>query len=85
VKYGSEEMKREYLPLLAKGEMMMAFGVTEPTADSDTSRIQTTATRRGGAWILNGQKIWTTNAQQGRRCSSSREPSRGTRGGLLWA
>lgn len=67
VKYGSEEMKRANLPRLARGEMMMAFGVTEPSSGSDTSRIQSSAIRRGGQWVINGQKVWTTNAQHAQK------------------
>lgn len=64
VKHGSEEMKQRYLPKLASGELLMAFGVTEPTAGTDTSRIQTRAERQpDGTWLINGQKVWTTNAQ----------------------
>jgi len=64
VKHGSEEMKRRVLPAIARGETLMAFGVTEPDAGSDTSRIRTRATRTDdGAWRIDGQKIWTTNAQ----------------------
>ncbi|MEV6362309.1 acyl-CoA dehydrogenase family protein [Nocardia asteroides] len=63
VKYGSEEMKREYLPKLAAGELLMAFGVTEPTAGVDTSRIKTKATKVDGGWVINGQKVFITNAQ----------------------
>lgn len=63
VRYGSEEMKRTYLPKLAKGEILMAFGVTEPTAGVDTSRIRTRAEKVDGGWVVNGQKVWITNAQ----------------------
>ena len=63
VRFGSEEMKRRDLPRIAKGELMMAFGVTEPNAGSDTSRIETRAQLHDGTWFVNGQKIWTTNAQ----------------------
>lgn len=63
VRHGSEEMKREWLPKLAQGEILMAFGVTEPTAGVDTSRITTRATRTDGGWVVNGQKVWITNAQ----------------------
>ncbi len=49
VRYGSEEMKREWLPKLAAGEVLMAFGVTEPGAGVDTSRITTRATKTDGA------------------------------------
>jgi acyl-CoA dehydrogenase len=67
LRHGSEEMKRKYLPKLAKGELLMAFGVTEPTAGVDTSRITTRATRIDGGWLVNGQKVWTTNAQNAKR------------------
>ncbi|GHE93800.1 acyl-CoA dehydrogenase [Amycolatopsis deserti] len=63
VRHGSEEMKREWLPKLARGEILMAFGVTEPTAGVDTSRIKTKATKIDGGWVVNGQKVWITNAQ----------------------
>jgi len=64
VHFGSEAMKRACLPRIAAGELLLAFGVTEPTAGSDTSRITTWAERRGDRWVVRGQKVWTTNAQQ---------------------
>jgi hypothetical protein len=60
-------MKQRYLPLLARGELLMAFGVTEPTSGVDTSRIRTKAERRGDRWVINGQKVWTTNAQNAKK------------------
>ncbi|MBF6245743.1 alkylation response protein AidB-like acyl-CoA dehydrogenase [Nocardia kruczakiae] len=63
LRYGSEEMKREWLPKLASGEILMAFAVTEPTAGVDTSRIRTKATKTEGGWVINGQKVFITNAQ----------------------
>lgn len=63
VRYGSPALKEKYLPRIAKGELLMAFAVTEPTAGTDTSRITTTAEHVGDRWIVNGQKVWTTNAQ----------------------
>jgi acyl-CoA dehydrogenase len=63
IRHGSEAMKAAVLPGLARGELLAAFGVTEPTAGSDTSRIATRAERRDGRWLVNGQKVWTTNAQ----------------------
>jgi alkylation response protein AidB-like acyl-CoA dehydrogenase len=60
-------MKRTYLPRAARGELLCAFGVTEPTAGTDTSRITTRAERGNGCWIVNGQKVWTTNAQNADR------------------
>ncbi|WP_370937495.1 acyl-CoA dehydrogenase family protein [Amycolatopsis sp. cg13] len=67
VKYGSEEMKREYLPKLAAGELLMAFGVTEPDAGVDTSRIKTKATKVEGGWKVNGKKVFITNAQNAQK------------------
>jgi acyl-CoA dehydrogenase len=63
VRHGSEKMKKEWLPKVAKGEILMAFGVTEPTAGVDTSRIKTRAEKVDGGWVVNGQKVWITNAQ----------------------
>src|SRR5918992_539012 len=63
VKYGTEEQKHRYLPKLAAGELRMAFSVTEPDAGTDTSRIATRAVRDGDAWLVNGQKVWTSNAK----------------------
>ena len=63
LRYGSEAMKREYLPKLASGEILMCFGITEPEAGVDTSRIRTTAVKVDGGWVANGQKVWITNAQ----------------------
>jgi alkylation response protein AidB-like acyl-CoA dehydrogenase len=67
VKYGSEEMKREYLPQLASGELLLAFGVTEPDAGVDTSRIKTRATKVDGGWSVTGQKVFITNAQNAQK------------------
>ena len=63
IRHGSEEMKQEFLPKLARGEILMAFGVTEPTAGVDTSRITTRAEKVDGGWVVNGQKVWISNAQ----------------------
>jgi len=63
IRHGSPEMKRKFLPKLARGEILMAFGVTEPTAGVDTSRIRTRADKVAGGWVINGQKVWISNAQ----------------------
>src|SRR5438105_12617757 len=63
IKHGSEEMKRRYLPTIATGQIVMSFGVTEPNAGTDTSRIQTRAERHGDRFVVNGRKVWNTNAQ----------------------
>jgi acyl-CoA dehydrogenase len=59
LKHGSEEQKRRYLPKMASGELrLQAFGVTEPNAGSETTRIQTTAVRKGDVYVVNGQKVF---------------------------
>ena len=63
LRHGSDEQKQRYLPKIASGELrLQAFGVTEPTAGSDTTSIQTTATRANGGYVVHGQKIWTSRA-----------------------
>jgi len=64
LRHGSEAQKRKYLPGIATGELrLQAFGVTEPTAGTDTSSIRTTAARRGDNYVVNGQKVWTSRAE----------------------
>jgi alkylation response protein AidB-like acyl-CoA dehydrogenase len=60
--FGTEAQKQKYLVPLAKGEKLGAFGLTEPSAGSDAGGTKTTATRDGNEWILNGSKIFITNA-----------------------
>jgi alkylation response protein AidB-like acyl-CoA dehydrogenase len=67
IRHASEALKRKYLPDIASGKSLMCFGVTEPTAGVDTSRITTRAERRDGRWVINGQKVWITNAQNADR------------------
>jgi alkylation response protein AidB-like acyl-CoA dehydrogenase len=59
---GSEELKRKYLPSLTSGKKIAAFALTEPGAGSDSFNLKTTAKLIGDKWILNGNKIWITNA-----------------------
>lgn len=59
---GSEELKRKYLPQITSGEKIAAFALTEAEAGSDAFDLQTTAMYKNGKWILNGEKIWITNA-----------------------
>jgi acyl-CoA dehydrogenase len=64
LRHGSDEQKQEILPKIATGELrLQAFGVTEPTSGTDTSRIRTTAVRDGDDYIINGQKVWTSRAE----------------------
>lgn len=58
---GTEEQKKKYLTPLAKGEKIAAFGLTEPSAGSDSFNVKTTAKLDGDEWTLNGEKIWITN------------------------
>ncbi len=64
VKHGSDALKARYLPGIATGEIVMSFGVTEPNAGTDTSRIETRAERQGDRFVVNGRKVWNTNARQ---------------------
>jgi butyryl-CoA dehydrogenase len=61
--FGTEEQKQKYLPKLASGEWVGAFGLTEPNAGTDAALQQTTAEDAGDKWILNGSKIFITNAE----------------------
>jgi acyl-CoA dehydrogenase len=64
LRHGNAEQKQRYLPRIATGELrLQAFGVTEPDAGSETTRISTTAVRKGDRYIINGQKIWTSRVQ----------------------
>jgi alkylation response protein AidB-like acyl-CoA dehydrogenase len=64
LRHGSEDQKRRYLPKVATGELrLQAFGVTEPTSGTDTTSLRTTARREGDAYIVRGQKIWTSRAE----------------------
>lgn len=60
--FGSEEQKKKYLPPLCRGEGLWGFGLTEPTAGSDAGGSKTTAVKDGDNWVLNGSKIFITNA-----------------------
>ena len=64
LRHGSEEQKKKYLPQIASGDLrLQAFGVTEPTAGTDTTSITTMAVKDGDKYIVNGQKIWTSRAE----------------------
>ena len=64
VKHGTEQQKRAWLPDIISGKSRACFGVTEPDAGLDTSKIKTRAERHGDHYVVNGQKIWTSTAQQ---------------------
>jgi alkylation response protein AidB-like acyl-CoA dehydrogenase len=59
--FGTEEQMQRYMPMLASGEMIAAFCLTEPGAGSDAAAIKTTAVMQDGHWVLNGNKLWITN------------------------
>lgn len=61
-RYGSEAQKQKWLPLLASGERIGCFGLTEPDHGSDPGGMRTTARKTENGWILNGSKMWITNA-----------------------
>ncbi|MDR6123090.1 acyl-CoA dehydrogenase [Bacillus sp. SLBN-46] len=64
LRYGNEDQKQRFLPKIASGELrLQAFGITEPTAGSDTTSIQTYAERVGDKYVVHGQKIWTSRAE----------------------
>ena len=62
LKFGTEEQKQKYLATMARGETMGAAGITEPNTGTDVANIQTTAVRKGDEYILNGSKMFITNA-----------------------
>jgi len=62
VDFGSDEQKRTFVPPLARGDYLGAFGLTEPGAGSDSGATKTSATREGDEYVLSGQKAWITNA-----------------------
>ena len=80
--FGSEAQKRTYLPRLASGEVLGAWGLTEPGSGSDAAALQTRAELRGGEWILNGSKAFITNASVGGIAVviARTDPGKGSRG-----
>ncbi len=63
LRHGSEEQKRKYLPKIASGELrLQAFGVTEPTTGTDTTKLKTRAVRDGDHYVVTGQKVWISRA-----------------------
>lgn len=69
VKFGNDQLKDAFLPRAATGDLHVAFGVTEPDAGTDTSRIATRATDDGqGGFVINGRKIWTSKALESEVC-----------------
>jgi acyl-CoA dehydrogenase len=67
VRHGSELMRRKYLPRVARGELHVAFGVTEPDAGTDSTSIRTFARRDGDRYLVRGRKVWTSKALESER------------------
>ena len=63
--HGTEEQKKKYLPKLASGEWIGAWGLTEPNTGSDAMRMKTTAVKEGNEWVINGAKNWITHGLSG--------------------
>ncbi|GAB2901150.1 acyl-CoA dehydrogenase family protein [Paraburkholderia jirisanensis] len=64
LRHGSAEQKQRYLPKIASGELrLQSMGVTEPTTGTDTTKIKTTAVKRGDRYVINGQKVWISRIQ----------------------
>jgi acyl-CoA dehydrogenase len=64
LRHGSEEQKQHYLPLIASGDLrLQSMGVTEPTTGTDTTKIKTTAVKKGDRYVINGQKVWISRIQ----------------------
>jgi acyl-CoA dehydrogenase len=64
LRHGSEAQKRNYLPKIANGELrLQSMGVTEPTTGTDTTKIKTTAVKKGDRYVINGQKVWISRIQ----------------------
>ena len=66
LRYGTEAQRDKYLPGICRGENYFCIGMSEPNSGSDLASIRTRAQRRGDGWVLNGHKLWTTNAHYSR-------------------
>jgi alkylation response protein AidB-like acyl-CoA dehydrogenase len=64
LRFGREEVRRRYLPAMARGELFCCIGMSEPDSGSDLASIRTRARRVEGGWMINGSKLWTTNADK---------------------
>ncbi len=62
-RFGTEAQRERYLPPICRGDSYFCIGMSEPNSGSDLASIKTSATRNDAGWLLNGQKVWTTNAQ----------------------
>ena len=64
LRYGQEEIRQQILPQIARGELCFCIGLSEPNSGSDVFAASTRATKTDGGWLVNGRKIWTSNAHQ---------------------
>ncbi len=81
--FGSEAQKQRWLPPMARGEVIGCFGLTEPHGGSDPSNMKTHARRRGTDWVINGAKMWITNAPIADICIAWAMSEEGIRGFLI--
>jgi glutaryl-CoA dehydrogenase len=81
--YGSEAQRQRWLPAMARGEIIGCFGLTEPHGGSDPANMKTHARRRGTDWVLNGAKMWITNAPIADLCLIWARTDDGIRGFLV--
>ncbi|MHC4606125.1 MAG: acyl-CoA dehydrogenase family protein, partial [Planctomycetota bacterium] len=82
LKFGTDEQKKKYLPKLCAGEYLGGFGLTEPNAGTDAGATQTTGVKKGNEWVINGSKMFNTNAEHAGVwiCSVMTEPEKKMKG-----
>ena len=82
LRFGTEEQKRSWLPRLCRGEVLACFGLTEPAVGSDATKLQATARRDGGDWIISGRKMWISNGSVSKLALvfANADPAKGDRG-----
>ncbi len=81
--YGSEAQKQQYLPRMARGELIGCFGLTEPHGGSDPGNMKTRARRNGGDWLISGSKMWITNGSIADACVCWADTDDGVRGFII--
>lgn len=81
--FGSEAQKQQYLPRMAKGELIGCFGLTEPHGGSDPANMKTHAKKRGKDWVINGSKMWITNGAIADLCICWAMTDEGIRGFIV--
>jgi glutaryl-CoA dehydrogenase len=81
--FGSEAQKQQYLPRLARGELIGCFGLTEPHGGSDPANMKTRARKSGGDWLITGSKMWITNGAIADVCVAWADTDEGVRGFII--